>query len=447
MTRGGSVWYGGAGFDRPGTADGSLDPPETEDPAVKIRPTGNAFLGLLLVGILAGGFCGWYFGESMVRVAWIGTFFLNALKMLIVPLVVSSMVVGISSMGDIRKIGRVGGTTFIYYFVTTGLSVVLGIILVNIMKPGVGVGLVSDVIPDVVRGKESTGFSDIVLSLISPNVVKSAAELELLPLIVFSLIFGGVLTTLGEKGRHVIGFFDGVNEALMKMVGLVMIIAPIGVFGLVASKLGAAGGGDAFWGEITKIGKYFFTVLTGLGIHFAVVLPAIFFLITRKNPWRYMLGMLPAIGTAWSTASSSATLPVTMECAEERNGVGRRNTMFVLPLGATINMDGTALYEAVAAIFIAQASGIILGLDQQIIVVVTATLAAIGAAGIPQAGLVTMVIVLNAVGLPLEGIGLILAVDWFLDRFRTAVNVWGDSVGAAVVDHYYPGGEETAQAG
>jgi Na+/H+-dicarboxylate symporter len=407
---------------------------------VRLKTTGNVFLFSLLAGILAGGFCGWYFGTAMESVGWLGTLFLNALKMLIVPLVVSSMIVGIASMGDVRKIGRVGGVTFFYYLTTTGMAVVLGIILVNVMRPGAGVALGGTAVPEVVAGKEHVGITDIVLSLISPNIIKSAADMDILPLIVFSLVFGGVLTTLGETGKPVLRFFDGVNEALMKMVELVMYLAPIGVFGLVAARLGQAGGGEAFWGEILKIGKYFMTVLVGLTIHAVVVLPILLAVLTRRNPARYALGMAPALGTAWSTASSSATLPVTLECTEDRNRVSRRSSLFVLPLGATINMDGTALYEAVAAIFIAQASGIPLHLGQQVLIIITATLAAIGAAGIPQAGLVTMVIVLKAVGLPLEGIGLILAVDWFLDRFRTAVNVWGDSVGAAVVDRYFPEG-------
>ena len=406
---------------------------------MRLNTTGNTFLGFLLVGIAAGLFCGWYFGPSMISVAWLGTLFLNALKMLIVPLVVSSMIIGIASMGDVRKIGRVGGTTFLYYFTTTGISVLLGILLVNLIRPGEGVVLGDASIPQVVAGKQGIGFSDLILSLISPNIVKSAAELQILPLIVFSLIFGGVLTTLGEKGQPVLKFFDGLNEALMKMVRLVMILAPIGVFGLIASKLGEAGGGDAVWVELIKIGKYFMTVLIGLGIHAVIILPLLLLLLARRSPAKYALGMAPALGTAWSTASSSATLPVTIECTEQRNQVGRRSSLFVLPIGATINMDGTALYEAVAAIFIAQATGIALGPGQQVIIFVTATLAAIGAAGIPQAGLVTMVIVLNAVGLPLEGIGLILAIDWFLDRFRTTVNVWGDSVGAAILDRFFPG--------
>jgi len=406
---------------------------------VTIKTSGNAFLALLFAGIVAGVVCGWFFGPAMQSVAWMGTFFLNALKMLIVPLIVSSMIVGIGSMGDVRRLGRQGGTIFVYYFTTTGLAVLLGIILVNIIQPGVGVVLVEgSVVPDAVAGKEAIGFTDIVLSLISPNIVGAAAEMDILPLIVFSLAFGAVLTTLGVRGEPVLRFFDGVNEAMMKLVDIVMILAPLGVFGLIASKLGDAGGGAAFWGELIKIGKYSLTVLLGLLLHAVVVLPLILSLVTRRNPLRYAMGMMPAIGTAWSTASSSATLPVTLDCAEERNKVSRRSALFVLPLGATINMDGTALYEAVAAIFIAQAVGVDLSAGQQTLIFITATLAAIGAAGIPQAGLVTMVIVLKAVGLPLEGIGLILAVDWFLDRFRTSVNVWGDSVGAAVLDHYHP---------
>jgi len=408
---------------------------------MRFSTSSNTFLLFLLAGIVAGVLSGWIFGPAMTAVGWLGTLFLNALKMLIVPLVVSSMVVGIASMGDVRKIGRVGGVTFLYYFTTTGLAVILGIVLVDIIRPGAGVALTGAPAPDVVAGKEAIGFSDILLSLISPNIVKSAAELDILPLIVFSLVFGGVLTTLGERGKPVLKFFDGVNEALMKMVDLVMILAPFGVFGLIAARLGEAGGGSAVVGELLKIGRYFFTVMLGLSIHSLVVLPALLFLFARRNPGRYALGMAPALGTAWSCASSSATLPVTLECVEERNRVGRRSALFVLPLGATINMDGTALYEAVAAIFIAQAIGVDLSAGQQFLIFLTATLAAIGAAGIPQAGLVTMVIVLKAVGLPLEGIGLILAVDWFLDRFRTTVNVWGDSVGAAIVDRFYPAEE------
>jgi len=220
----------------------------------------------------------------------------------------------------------------------------------------------------------------------------------------------------------------------MKMVHLVLYLAPLGIFALIASKLGAAGGGDAFWMELLKIGKYAFTVIFALLLHALVVLPWVLWFFTRRNPITFFKGASAALTTAFSTASSSATLPVTIECAEVNNQVSRRASLFVLPIGATVNMDGTAMYEAIAAIFIAQMIGMPLGITEQIIIFVTATLAAIGAAGIPEAGLVTMVMVLQSVGLPLEGIGMLLSIDWFLDRCRTTINVWGDSIGAAVVD-------------
>jgi len=232
----------------------------------------------------------------------------------------------------------------------------------------------------------------------------------------------------------VIRFFDGMNEAIMQIVHLIMYVAPVGVFALIASKLGAAGGGELFLAEVLKVGKYALTVILGLLVHAVVVLPLILMLVTRRNPLTYLKNVSQALTTAFSTASSAATLPVTIECAEERNQVSRKSALFVLPLGATVNMDGTALYESVAALFIAQMVGIELGFGDQMIVFFTATLAAVGAAGIPEAGLVTMVLVLQSVGLPLEGIGMILSIDWFLDRCRTTTNVWGDSVGAAVVD-------------
>jgi Na+/H+-dicarboxylate symporter len=255
--------------------------------------------------------------------------------------------------------------------------------------------------------------------------------MQMLPIIVFSLVFGGVLTTLGEKGKPVIAFFDAVNDAIMKMVHLIMWIAPLGVFGLVAYQFAAAGD----WAKLLEsLGRYMATVLIGLAVHAFVVLPVLCVVLGHRNPVSHFAAMLPAILTAWSTASSSATLPLTMDCAEERAGLSKRAAGFVLPLGATVNMDGTALYESVAAIFIAQAFGIELTGMQTLLIFITATLASIGAAGIPQAGLTTMIIVLTAVDLPLEGVGLLLAVDWLLDRFRTAINVWGDSVGVAYID-------------
>jgi len=380
-----------------------------------------------------GGLCGWVFGKEMLVVEWIGEMFLDTLKMLVIPLIVSSMIVGITGLGDIRKVGKAGTITLIYFLSTSGIAVMAGIIVVNIMQPGLGVELTTG-IPEKVAGKESIGITEILKSFVTPNLFQSMAKMEILPIIMFSLVFGGVLTTLGEKGKLVISVFDGINIAIMKIVHLVMYFAPLGVFALISSKLGAAGGGDLFLAELLKIGKFAATVISGLLIHALITLPAILYFVAKQNPLTYFKNMSGALTTALSTASSAATLPVTIENVEKENKISRRTTLFVIPLGATVNMNGTALYESIAAIFIAQMVGIQLGLGDQVLIFLTATLAAIGAAGIPEAGLVTMVIVLQAVGLPLEGIGMLLSIDWFLDRLRTSVNVWGDSIGAAVVD-------------
>ncbi|MEN8148746.1 MAG: dicarboxylate/amino acid:cation symporter, partial [Planctomycetota bacterium] len=291
--------------------------------------------------------------------------------------------------------------------------------------------------------KKSSGDAliGILRKMFPPNIFQALAETNVLAIIVFALIFGGILTTLGERGRLVINVFVGANEAVMKMVQLLMFLAPPGIFALVAGKLGAEGGGEAVWGVVSMLAAYTSTVLAGLAIHAMVTLPLVLWFVGRQNPAKYALGVGRALLTAFSTASSSASLPVTIDAVTRNNKVSERSANFVLPLGATVNMDGTALYEAVAVMFIAQAYGIEMGVAEMIIVFLTATLASIGAAGIPEAGLVTMVMVLAAVGLPLEGMALILVIDWFLDRCRTTVNVWGDSVGAAVIDRY----EETEE--
>lgn len=388
-------------------------------------------LVLIVVGIVFGGISAVIWGEAMMGVVWLGDLFLMALRMMIIPLIFAAVISGVAALGDVRKLGRIGGLTVTYYLSTTGIAVLVGLVVVNLLQPGSGIELGNGEIPERVLEKQDQGWLGIIFSMFTPNLVLAAAETKILPLIVFAIAFGAALTTIGKTGEHVIEFFNGVNEAIMRLVIWLMYLAPIGIFGLVAGRLGQAEAEGGFAAQVSGVGMHVATVLSGLGIHFAVLLVILFFVAGRG--WNYLVNMMRALLTAFGTASSSATLPLTMECARE-NGIDPRATRFVIPLGATINMNGTALYEACAAMFIAQAYGIDLGLGAQGIIFVTATLAAIGAAGIPEAGLVTMVIVLNAVGLPLEGIGLLLTVDWFLDRFRTSVNVWGDAVGAAVID-------------
>ncbi len=394
------------------------------------RSSNIILLGMIL-GAVLGALGGYYLGDLFLHIKFLGTIFLNALKMIVIPLVIASMIVGVTSLGDIRKLGRTAGKTLAFYLATTGFSVLVGIILVNIIRPGLGVPLIGEGVPEfVTEGGERT-IIDIIVGLVPDNIFGAAASGQILPLIVFSLIFGGVLTAIGSNGRPVIAFFEGVNMAIMKIVMLIIYFAPIGIFALIGGIV--AQNQASVERIVSALGLYAVTVILGLLIHATITLPMILKIMGRKNPLQYVVNMGQALATAFTTASSSATLPVTMECVEEKNKVDSKAASFVLPLGATINMDGTALYEAVAAIFIAQIYGIDLSIGAQVIIFFTATLASIGAAAIPEAGLVMMTLVLSAVGLPLEGIGIILAIDWFLDRCRTTVNVWGDSVGAAVI--------------
>lgn len=393
--------------------------------------TGKIILINMVLGAILGAFGGFYAGDFFIKTDFIGKIFLNSLMMVVIPLIMASMIVGVTSLGDIRKLGRTSGKTLLYYLTTTGIAVFIGLVLVNIIQPGSGIERWQAEVPDMVKQSGTKSISDLILSLIPRNIFKSAADGDILPLIIFSLIFGAVLTAIGEKARTVIDFFEGVNLAFMKIVNLIIYFAPVGVMSLIGAIV--AKNRETFDQLLAGLGMYSLTVIIGLTIHAVIVLPLILKFFGKRKPHQYAFNMGPALATAFTTASSSATLPITIECAVEKNNVDKRASSFVLPLGATINMDGTALYEAVAAMFIAQIHGIDLTVGQQVIVFLTATLASVGAAGIPHAGTVMMVMVLQAVNLPLEGIGLIFAVDWFLDRCRTTVNVWGDSVGAAVI--------------
>lgn len=393
--------------------------------------TGNLILVGMIAGAIFGVLGGWFAPDFFLSTRFVGTIFLNALRMIVVPLVVASMIVGVSSLGDLRKLGRTAGKTVLFYFATTSLSVLVGIIMVNLIRPGVGVEAFGAYVPDIVAESTGKSLADVFLGLIPTNIFRAAANDDILPLIVVSLLFGGVLATIGEKGRPVLAVIEGINEAIMKIVHLIIWFAPIGVLALIGGIV--AENKESIVELATSLAWYTLTVLLALGIHAIITLPLILRFLGGQPPGRYFLNMGQALATAFSTASSSATLPLTMEAVEHKNKVDGRAASFVLPLGATINMDGTALYEAVAALFIAQIYGVELAIGQQVIIFMTATLASIGAAAIPHAGTVMMVLVLSAVGLPLEGIGLIWAVDWFLDRCRTTVNVWGDSIGAAVI--------------
>lgn len=403
----------------------------------------------MLLGILAGIVVGGFLPTLGLEVQFVGELFLQALFALVVPLVMSSVIVGIAGLGDVRQLGPLGMRTIGFFMATTGLAVLVGLLLVIAIHPGEHVERTSAEIADAPLSEVSDRMEDqpttllglfktILTGMVPKNLFAAMAETQILPLIVFALIFGGVLTTIGEKGILVIRVFEGIHEAIMAIVHLLMWVAPFGIGALIAGRLGEAGGFTGFLPQLSSLGAYVCTVLLALSIHGLVILPLALQFLSKQSVPAFAKAMTTPLMTAFSTSSSSATLPLTMESLIDEAGVSRRVVSFVAPLGATINMNGTALYEAVAAMFIAQTYGIEQGVGGTMIILITATLSAIGAAGIPEAGLVTMVIVLKAVNLPIEGIALILVVDWFLDRCRTTVNVWGDAVGAAVIDRWEP---------
>lgn len=370
---------------------------------------------------------------------FVGTLFLNALKMLIVPLIVSSIIVGIAGIGSGGDLGRLGGKTLLYYATTSLLAILVGLMFVNTLQPGIVdgqpardlIGLSEDVsaLEAQIEGKGAEDVAGVFLRMVPTNIVAAAADGQMLGLIFFSLLFGYFMTRLSHSRASTLhSFWEGVFEVMMMITDWVMRFAPIGVFALVA-KVVASTGFSAF----VPLAWFTVAVLGALGVHFLVVLPLLLRFVGGVSPWRMYRAMAPALLTAFSTASSSATLPLTMECVEKNAKVSNRTSSFVLPLGATINMDGTALFECVAAIFIAQAYGLELTVAQQFLIVTVALLTSIGVAGIPSASLVAISIILTAIGLPLEALGLILAVDRILDMCRTSVNVFSDSCGAVII--------------
>ncbi|NNG14200.1 MAG: dicarboxylate/amino acid:cation symporter [Gammaproteobacteria bacterium] len=374
---------------------------------------------------------------------FIGTLFLNALKMIIVPLVVSSIIVGIAGIGSSGAFGRLGGRTLTYYLATTFISVSIGLLVVNALSPGIHEGqpvkevinLTADVssITAKVEGRGAGDVVEVFLRMVPPNIVAAAANGQMLGLIFFSLLFGFFMTRVGEPyAENLYGFWSGVYEVMLQITLFIMRFAPIGVFGLVA-RVVADTGASRFLDLMEILGLFFISVILALAIHLFIVMPLILRFVAGVKPVRHYRAMAPALLTAFSTASSSATLPLTLECVEKNAGVSNRTSSFVLPLGSTVNMDGTALYECVAAMFIAQAYGLDLSITQQFVIVFLALITSIGVAGVPAASLVAITIILAYIGLPVEGIALIYVVDRLLDMCRTAVNVFSDSCGAVVI--------------
>ena len=335
-------------------------------------------------------------GEKSTVVTPLGTIFMRLLKMIIVPLIIFSITSGVASLGDSKTLGRMGAKTFGYYFLTSILAIITGLMLTNIIKPGVGVefsGIGGDFDPASLNKPDS--LAGILIRMIPLNPIKAMADGDMLGIIFWSILFGFSITRLsGKPQEFFINFFAYGFKAMMKLTQGIIALLPIGVFGLITTAV-ANSGIDVF----KAVGKYIITISIGLSIHFLVILPLVFFIFTKINPLKHWKAMASAFATAFSTSSSGATLPVTIDCIENNVGVSNRTTSFVLPLGATINMDGTALYECAGVLFISQALGIDLSISQQVVVVMTAFLASVGAAAVPSAGLVMIFIVLGAVGL------------------------------------------------
>lgn len=354
--------------------------------------------------------------------AFLGNLFVNLLKMLVVPLVFISLVCGSASISDLKKLGRVGSKTLGFYLITTAIAIIIALIVASIINPGVGLDLsnVAKVEPKI---GEKIAFLTILLNMVPTNPIKALAEGEMLQIIFFAIISGISLSCLGEKAKKLVEFFNGLNDMMLKMVTLVMQFAPIGVFALI-TKTFATLGFDAMF----TLMKYVIAVLIALLIHSVFTYMGLLTILGKLNPFKFLKNFAPAMSVAFSTASSSGTLPLTIETVEKKCGVSSEIASFTLPLGATINMDGTAIMQGVAVIFIAQVYGIDLTISQLLTVILTATLASIGTAGVPSVGLVTLSMVLQSVGLPVEGIALIIGIDRILDMTRTVVNITGDAV-------------------
>jgi Na+/H+-dicarboxylate symporter len=389
----------------------------------------------ILIGLILGVGVGWILsltgGKSIAEdiIKPFGTLFLNLIKMIIVPLVFSSLVIGSASVGDVKKLGRIGVKTMVYYLLTTAGAVILGLILGNIIAPGANVNL-GEAAKQSAEIPKAPGIAEVLLGIIPTNPVKAFVDGNMLQIIFFAIFVGIAITFVGKKAEGVKKFFDEFAEIMYKITGIVMAYAPIGVFALIVPVVTAYGAS-----VLMPLFKVIIAVYVGCILHAAIVYSSCVWGFAKMSPWKFFKGIFPAQVIAFTTCSSSGTLPATMKCTEENLGVSKQVSSFVLPLGATVNMDGTALYQGVCALFVAQFFGIELSLAQQAMIVLTATLASIGTAGVPGAGLLMLTMVLQQANLPIEGIALIAGIDRILDMIRTTINITGDASAAVIVAH------------
>lgn len=406
----------------------------------KLQLHTKILLGLLsgvVFGLLANRLA--FSGFLLTYVKPLGAAFIKLISMVVVPLVFASLLVGTASLNDIRKLGRIGSKTLAYYLCTTAVAVTIGLFLANTLKPGVGLSreLRTELIQngaEQANAKIGTTFkkptiTDVLLNIVPTNPVRAFVEGKMLQIIFFALLTGICLTLIRpDRSRPVISFFEGLNDLMIKMVHIIMKLAPYGVFALISAVVAEFGAGI-----LLALLKYSIVVIAGLMLHVIIVYSSAVRIFSKQKIAAFFRGIRPAQLIAFSSASSSATLPVTMECTEKNLGVSAKICSFALPLGATINMDGTALYQGVSTVFLAQIYGMDLSIAQQLAIVLTATLASVGTAGTPGAGIITLAIVLKSIGVPLEGIAIIMGAERLLDMCRSVVNVTGDASCAVVV--------------
>jgi Na+/H+-dicarboxylate symporter len=397
----------------------------------KISLTSQILLALILgilFGIIANAFLPGNFNNEVSK--WIlvplGKMFINAIKMLVVPLVLCSLITGAASIGDIRKLGRVGGKIFAFYLMTTALAVTLALFVANLADPGIGASLAA--VGKEFKAVQAPFIMDMFVNMIPTNPIESLVKGEMLQIIFFAIIFGVSMTMLGDVTKPLFNVINQINEVLLKIIGLVMFTAPIGVFALISNVIMFQG-----IAVLLPLMKYALTIVAGLIIQVVVVYGLSLKILGKVNPLQFFKKFWPVMTVAFSTSSSNATIPVNLEVCEEKLGVPKSIASFTIPFGATVNMDGTAIMQGVATIFLAQLYNVPLTLQSMVMVIITATLASIGTAGVPGAGMVMLSMVLLQVGIPVEGIPIILSIDRILDMMRTVVNVTGDAVGTVIV--------------